>query len=541
MRVRRLADAAARAALTASALLAWAGGCTSLDNLSKLQKAIGPSCLLDSDCAGDAVCMLGRCREECATSEDCEFDLRCVAGDDGRRACLLADEVSCDSPAECPHPTVCGVDGECRNACSLDTDCVDGQVCSYGSCAEPAELADTGELPVPNNFTGEGQPCQYSSECPGDFFCISQYCGPECKGDKDCAPGETCAGSRCVGPSKSCANQTDCDPGELCDAGACVSGCVTADTCAAGDRCVAGACESPLFLASTPPDALAAGGDVVLFSYANTVFRCPLQGCGGGGLDVVSSVPSAGKYWPTVLAVGPTAFAWSDGVKYPPVAPGALTYEVRVFVCPLSGCPNPVPYVPIAAPNGRESYVVAMALDTEPLTGELRLFFVQRTSALEDVLAGCTLSGTGANGLYGCTPAYSLTMPATVPPQGLAFQRGDPALPDDGTVFVAAADAVRSLDWAACSSGLPSCALQPVTSLVDPNGEPEPVKGIAHDDTHLYVVRPVTGDVATCPTGGSCSLTPLVPLQSGGNYGTAAASGQVLFLDGGIWSVPAPP
>ncbi len=228
-------------------LLAASSGCTSLDNLEKLQKAIGPSCVLDSDCVGDTVCLFGRCREECTTSDDCEFDQRCVEGESGLRACLLPDETECSAPADCPYPMVCGVDGECRNACSVDGDCVPPQLCSYGSCAEPSELDEgSGELPVPDDFTGEGQPCQYNSECPGEYVCVNQYCGPECKGPKDCAPGETCSPEGlCVAVSSAeCAVSSDCPLGEVCSPlGNCEPPppgpveCMTTADCPSGDVC----------------------------------------------------------------------------------------------------------------------------------------------------------------------------------------------------------------------------------------------------------------------------------------------------------------
>jgi hypothetical protein len=319
-------------------------GCTSLDNLEKLQKAIGPTCQLDSDCVGDTVCLFGRCREECNTSADCEFELRCVEGDESVRACLLPDETKCAAPADCPYPLVCGVDGECRNACSVDADCVAPQVCSYGSCADPAELDEgSSELPVPDDFTGEGQPCLYSSECPGDYVCVNQYCGPECKGPKDCDPGATCSvDGRCVvvvppecvlstdcalgevcsptgncepppPPPVECASTADCPSGDVCSPLGTCEACVTAAECSHLDEdcnagaCVNGACQK---LPSNEGSVCQSAGP------CGTTNICSAGACACGGLTIT---PSDSMVKITLPVAGQTvAFTCSDAITGAP-------------------------------------------------------------------------------------------------------------------------------------------------------------------------------------------------------------------------------
>jgi hypothetical protein len=170
---------------------------------------------------------------------------------------------------------ICGVDGQCRDECKADGDCVKGQVCTQGTCADTTELLDSGKLPVAADdagIAGEGGgapstvPCLYNSDCPNGLICSNQVCVPECKEDIDCifrGPGYSCMSGRCV-PSgvsdaaaeasttdgsaedstvsvvpdagKTCTYNSDCTP-QICQAGVCIDQCHADVDCAPGQTC----------------------------------------------------------------------------------------------------------------------------------------------------------------------------------------------------------------------------------------------------------------------------------------------------------------
>jgi len=92
---------------------------------------------------------------------------------------------------------VCGVDATCRDQCATSRDCISGQVCAGGTCADRTELVD-GSLPV----SSEGGPpvsgpCLYSSDCPEPLVCRSGTCVVECREDRDCDYFAACVQGRC--------------------------------------------------------------------------------------------------------------------------------------------------------------------------------------------------------------------------------------------------------------------------------------------------------------------------------------------------------
>jgi hypothetical protein len=219
------------------------GACVSAENAIKTEIAIGKRCTLNSDCTDPNICVFGRCHAECQSSADCSNGERCVKGEvAGTSVCQLAIDTNCATSADCVGSQVCGVDGECRDLCKADTDCLEEQVCTQATCADASELDPAGELPENEENTGDGQPCQYNSDCPGDLLCINQLCGPECKGAKDCAVGFDCVESRCVAPTPECEENADCQPGNLCTAGQCVPGCNQDPDCPDGNVCSGGSC-----------------------------------------------------------------------------------------------------------------------------------------------------------------------------------------------------------------------------------------------------------------------------------------------------------
>ncbi|HVY48960.1 MAG TPA: hypothetical protein VHB21_23885 [Minicystis sp.] len=151
---------------------------------------IGGGCLINSDCNSPLVCAFRRCHTQCETDRDCQQGERCVVAERPDRVCQLEDEQTCQYNSECPGNEVCGVDDQCRDACAADRDCVPGQVCKSGTCADPSELVDGG-LPAADGGQGKGQPCSYTSDCPEPYVCKDGLCDDECLGDRDC-PGSTC-------------------------------------------------------------------------------------------------------------------------------------------------------------------------------------------------------------------------------------------------------------------------------------------------------------------------------------------------------------
>src|SRR5437899_7834166 len=92
---------------------------------------------------------------------------------------------------------VCAVDGQCRDQCTTARDCLAGQQCVTGTCADDTELLPDGGLPRANDASS-GDPCAYNSDCPEGLFCRGGTCADECKHDVDCAAGLACTGGRCV-------------------------------------------------------------------------------------------------------------------------------------------------------------------------------------------------------------------------------------------------------------------------------------------------------------------------------------------------------
>jgi hypothetical protein len=165
--------------------------------------ALGGGCLLDSDCSSGLVCVFRICHEPCKESKDCPLEddgdhERCVIGDKPRRICQLHFEKLCHLHSDCPGDLVCAVDGECRNQCGGDRDCLPGQLCVAATCADLGEL-EQGRLVPTSDTSGEGKPCLYDSDCPPGagglaLGCRDGACDAGCLGsDRDCGKYERCS------------------------------------------------------------------------------------------------------------------------------------------------------------------------------------------------------------------------------------------------------------------------------------------------------------------------------------------------------------
>src|SRR5205823_6662430 len=101
--------------------------------------------------------------------------------------------------SDCGKGQSCAVDGQCRDRCASDRDCVGGQRCAAGACADPVELVD-GRLQATKGGGVIGIPCNFADECPGNVICLNGYCNVECMGDRDCVVTWTCQETRCHPP-----------------------------------------------------------------------------------------------------------------------------------------------------------------------------------------------------------------------------------------------------------------------------------------------------------------------------------------------------
>ena len=156
-------------------------GCLSADR----PELVGAGCDLTSSCREPLVCRLGRCRVQCERQRDCGPGKQCVLDADGRGACLLADEASCELNSDCPEPLVCR-SGGCANQCANARDCPQGMACQVeaegGACVVPIDSL-----------------CVYHSDCPEPLICdVDQQCRFECVEDRDCPAPRRCAASLCV-------------------------------------------------------------------------------------------------------------------------------------------------------------------------------------------------------------------------------------------------------------------------------------------------------------------------------------------------------
>ncbi|MFO0571406.1 MAG: putative metal-binding motif-containing protein [Polyangiaceae bacterium] len=248
----------------------------SSDEADAIRRAkLAEGCLINSDCSqspDQLICAFQRCHIQCNSSADCDTGLRCVLGTKPEHVCLLKEEQDCKLSSDCPDPLVCGPDGECRDQCKTNSDCVEGQECTDHMCADSAELvngrlpdklsdggADTGSPPP-----GVGFPCEYNSDCQGTLVCKGGSCKEECKADTDCSPGIQCdpATHRClpktsdagadtstdVGPDVSldggspCKLNSDCAAPLVCRFGTCEPECKADVDCTNGKHCVNQSC-----------------------------------------------------------------------------------------------------------------------------------------------------------------------------------------------------------------------------------------------------------------------------------------------------------
>jgi hypothetical protein len=221
------------------------------------------------------VCAFQLCHQQCNSSRDCPAGERCVTSDRPFDVCQLASESRCTYNSQCPVGKMCASNGQCRDQCTTNRDCVMDQLCVTGVCADPVDITATGKLVGTPDDGGSGATCVRNSDC-GDagLVCLQGSCQAQCLADIDClppaGPGGTCNASVCVLPNagttppvpdasippgapagygQTCNLPSDCPLGLKCgNAGQCVYAC-NADfdcqlsgegTCCNGHRCLTG-------------------------------------------------------------------------------------------------------------------------------------------------------------------------------------------------------------------------------------------------------------------------------------------------------------
>lgn len=232
-----------------------AAGCTA--GADPVPSTVAGGCSTNSDCATPLVCAFGKCHDACATSSDCAPGERCMASDRPFHVCQLPSETHCARTSDCPAGQICAADLQCRDSCRADRDCVGGQQCIHGACAEPAEIdAGLGALADAGLDASVGVPCVVTSDCPAGLACRSGLCSFECIRDGDCAEGATCVDHVCHARACSpdggpiggdfCTLDSDCLSPLVCRASRCTCQCLTTSDCGdAGLACVDGRCLGP--------------------------------------------------------------------------------------------------------------------------------------------------------------------------------------------------------------------------------------------------------------------------------------------------------
>ena len=145
------------------------------------------TCLTDSDCEGDALCVENLCTP---ILETCQFDFQCSAGFTcANNRCRLL----CDSDTSCPSGTACEdslcqpVVGECVDSSEcpdLETNCVEGTClrrCDEG-CDSAIEVCDPNGFCRPRTSPDPQAPspfCRTDADCDGTL-CVDGMCRTEC-------------------------------------------------------------------------------------------------------------------------------------------------------------------------------------------------------------------------------------------------------------------------------------------------------------------------------------------------------------------------
>ncbi|WP_236605371.1 hypothetical protein [Sandaracinus amylolyticus] len=167
---------------------------------------LGQRCELASDCPAPLGCVLGRCREECASAVDCASGEECLRDASGVLACSVAED-----HCPCEDGLVCDGD-RCRQPCSLS--CAPGMQCAGEVCVRGSATSDAGTCaspcdPVARCGCDEGSRCGVIAgeiECYASTGTVSLE--GACTSSAECAEGLGCHGGRCL---EYCDASSDCE------------------------------------------------------------------------------------------------------------------------------------------------------------------------------------------------------------------------------------------------------------------------------------------------------------------------------------------
>ncbi len=199
---------------------------------------LSAACYIDSNCRTPLRCAFKSCHVECAESRDCSPGERCVTAERPFNVCQRADEAKCNYNSECAGAQRCAADHKCRDQCAGNIDCVSGQVCVTGACAEPGELVN-GALPVQGTpLANVGQACLRPSDCVVPLVCTGHTCNTECAEDRDCDYGRVCVDTKCQISTGSgtiiagvCEHKSDCPAPLACLFQQCTYECINGRDC----------------------------------------------------------------------------------------------------------------------------------------------------------------------------------------------------------------------------------------------------------------------------------------------------------------------
>lgn len=183
-------------------------------------KCINGGCLPVNACTSDyecnsMLCLNGQC-------SGCTADSQCASGRCDAGICAA---LSCSFNEQCP--TGLCIDGVC-SVCQTSAQC-DSLSCVDGFCAAPRPAGQTLPAQIVN------LPVQVIPQEHGGANL------PQCQTDAQCMQGYLCSFGSCVLPLSACMSDSQCAQGERCAGGSCVE-CLSSAHCAAGLQCVSGRC-----------------------------------------------------------------------------------------------------------------------------------------------------------------------------------------------------------------------------------------------------------------------------------------------------------
>jgi FG-GAP-like repeat len=155
-----------------------------------------------SGCTADSQCASGRCDAGICAALSCSFNEQCPTG-----LCISGVCSVCQTSAQCPS-NLC-TDGFCAAAWPA------GQTL-------PAQVVNLPVQVIPQEHGGANLPqCQTDVQCMQGYLCSFGSCVlplSACMSDSQCAQGERCAGGSCV----ECLSSANCAPGLQCVSGRCL-------------------------------------------------------------------------------------------------------------------------------------------------------------------------------------------------------------------------------------------------------------------------------------------------------------------------------